>query len=348
MSRKRLTREITDSSQTEESEDFSETDAQLEGLNRFIGCYLLTSLHPSCKNHCYIGFTYDPIRRIRQHNGEIRGGQTKRTSVKRPWEMVLVIHGFPTSTLALQFEWAWQNTQKTTRLKHLQTAGSLQNIGNVWLLKAKIRFAYELLQVAPWSRLPLVINWFSDKRHSLLEDCTVPPIQMKTQIMDMATFCIYFSQNYADTADCPEDSGAEQSQASQPHSQASQSRLSQPTQSSNVYSGADSLDACALCSQQIPLLLNPFLQCPFSDCGAVFHLLCLGKHFVQAEQQELASGAARKIVPVSGRCTRCRSTLIWGDLIRMIKVTDRWREPRHLVDERGQRLQRDSNISIEL
>ena len=47
-------------------------------------CYLLTSLDPRFKNHTYVGFTVDPGRRIKQHNGELSNG-AKQTSRKRPW-----------------------------------------------------------------------------------------------------------------------------------------------------------------------------------------------------------------------------------------------------------------------
>ena len=47
-------------------------------------CYLLVSQDRSFADHTYIGFTVNPPRRIRQHNGEIKGG-AMRTHRKRPW-----------------------------------------------------------------------------------------------------------------------------------------------------------------------------------------------------------------------------------------------------------------------
>ncbi|CAD7961528.1 unnamed protein product [Amoebophrya sp. A25] len=74
----------------------------------FFGCYLLNS--ESQPRRSYVGFTVDPRKRIRQHNGEILGGarRTQRGD-GRPWRMVLVVWGFPNKVAALQFEWAWQN-----------------------------------------------------------------------------------------------------------------------------------------------------------------------------------------------------------------------------------------------
>jgi structure-specific endonuclease subunit SLX1 len=69
---------------------------------------LLKSAHEKFKDETYIGFTDNPLKRIRQHNGLIKGG-AKKTSKKRPWKLVLVISNFPNKILALKFEWAWQN-----------------------------------------------------------------------------------------------------------------------------------------------------------------------------------------------------------------------------------------------
>ena len=67
----------------------------------FYCCYLLRSLQSKHRNYVYIGTTPNPIQRLRQHNGEIAAGAHK-TEKKRPWEMLLLVHGFPTSTAALQ------------------------------------------------------------------------------------------------------------------------------------------------------------------------------------------------------------------------------------------------------
>ena len=51
----------------------------------------------------YVGYTVNPERRIRQHNGEITGG-AKYTQGKK-WEYVGYLTGFPDKYIALQCEW---------------------------------------------------------------------------------------------------------------------------------------------------------------------------------------------------------------------------------------------------
>uniref|UniRef100_A0A6B2LS06 GIY-YIG domain-containing protein n=1 Tax=Arcella intermedia TaxID=1963864 RepID=A0A6B2LS06_9EUKA len=104
---------------------------------RFFCCYLLCSLAEGYSNHAYIGFTVNPARRIRQHNGYIKQG-AKQTKKKRPWEMVLCVYGFPTKHAALYFEWSWQNPREGKGIRDV--VAQIKNIGNENHIPAKIRF----------------------------------------------------------------------------------------------------------------------------------------------------------------------------------------------------------------
>jgi predicted GIY-YIG superfamily endonuclease len=55
-------------------------------MREFFGCYLLESKNPKSKGRTYVGFTVNPRRRIRQHNGEIVNGafKTKRCVLATP------------------------------------------------------------------------------------------------------------------------------------------------------------------------------------------------------------------------------------------------------------------------
>ncbi|KAE8682402.1 putative Methyltransferase-related protein [Hibiscus syriacus] len=145
----------------------------------FFACYLLTSLSPRHKGHTYIGFTVNPRRRIRQHNGEIGSGAW-RTKSKRPWEMVLCIHGFPTSVSALQFEWAWQHPQGSVTVR--QSAATFKSFSGV---ANKIKLAYTMLTLPAWQSLNITVNYFSTKYTNHSACCPSLPEQMKVKVCSM-------------------------------------------------------------------------------------------------------------------------------------------------------------------
>ncbi len=86
----------------------------------FYACYFLRSYAGSGRSFgkTYIGSTPDPRRRKRQHNGDLTQG-ARRTSRGRPWEMEMIVYGFPSKIAALQFEWSWQKPHITRHLRVL-------------------------------------------------------------------------------------------------------------------------------------------------------------------------------------------------------------------------------------
>lgn len=125
-------------------------------LSTQIHCvYLLRSLNPKYPRRTYVGYTVNPSRRIRQHNGEITGG-AKRTIKARPWQMICYIEGFPDHRTGLQYEWI-NNHPKT---KRWNVKGRLKTMAETLL---KERFT----KTAPFSRdLNLTINWL-ESGHSM-------------------------------------------------------------------------------------------------------------------------------------------------------------------------------------
>ncbi|KAF6215926.1 hypothetical protein GE061_000262 [Apolygus lucorum] len=99
------------------------------------------------------GFTVNPSRRISQHNKGSKYGGAKRTNNKGPWEMAMIVCGFPNEISALRFEWAWQNPLQSRRLSALPKRKPRES-----LLAYHLRLLDKMLSSPPWIRLPLSIH----------------------------------------------------------------------------------------------------------------------------------------------------------------------------------------------
>lgn len=126
-------------------------------------CYLIRSTVN--KNLSYNGSTNDPIRRLRQHNGEISGGAF-RTHKARPWEYFAVIKGLPNHINALSCEWI---------LKHLARKSKYRGI------KGKISGLNDGLKLEQWTKPCKIKNkdmqlelYILEEYASLLDTDTLP------------------------------------------------------------------------------------------------------------------------------------------------------------------------------
>lgn len=115
-------------------------------------CYLL---HSISTHRTYIGVTNNRIRRLRQHNGELKRG-AKATRRGRPWVMVMYVDGFFDYRGALQFEWAW---------KHLRGRGITNRLNKLQVLMHKERWTRN----APLaSTVPLDVH-LNSPRHEVVD-----------------------------------------------------------------------------------------------------------------------------------------------------------------------------------
>ncbi|WOK96702.1 structure-specific endonuclease subunit [Canna indica] len=212
---------VEKSSPEEERNDFGETNPIEKGSSEeekgFFACYLLASLSPRHKGRTYIGFTVNPRRRIRQHNGEIRCGAW-RTKKGRPWEMALCIYGFPSNvsalqvycfelwrTLSLQFEWAWQHPRESLAVR--KAASSFKSLSG---LANKIKIAHTMLSLPAWENLNLTVNFFSTKYKKYTAGCPKLPKQMRTMLCIMDELPCYikgpiFDDNIEEDGDDDDD-----------------------------------------------------------------------------------------------------------------------------------------------
>lgn len=253
---------------------------------RFSGCYLLQSLK---RVRTYIGFTVNPTRRLKQHNGEIVRGGAKRTSVNRPWAMVAVVHGFFSSSQALQFEWAWQNP---TLCKSIRThAGIAKPAPGTHRPRFQFRTPTQqvealalLLSVPPWCHSPLSITVPGDKElwYKALGKIKLPD-----------WICVEFRSVEAMGKLEDYDFGSWMPVPERPL-----------------------VGDCGVCEENTGRTRRGTICVA---CGKHFHLHCLAAEGIKSST-ELGEGA---VIPASVQCTDCKRTIRWSELVRFARVVRR-------------------------
>ncbi|KAG2231602.1 hypothetical protein INT48_006688 [Thamnidium elegans] len=151
----------------------------------FYSCYLIRSLQEGHTNKTYVGSTPDPIRRLRQHNGELTQG-AYRTRKLRPWEHILVIYGFPSRKHALQFECAWQKPLQSRHTKCIANTdifkARLKSCRGLNSVMTKVRAAQLLLNTSPFSLLPLKLRFVLPTMQSMFLDGISLPKQISWSV----------------------------------------------------------------------------------------------------------------------------------------------------------------------
>jgi structure-specific endonuclease subunit SLX1 len=301
-----------------------------KGIPAFYGCYLLRStVRPSS---LYVGSTPNPLRRLDQHNGRVKGGavHTGRVSL-RPWEMTCIVGGFASNIAALQFEWAWQNSHltrhisqderisfATTRTKTSPRTGRTRRrpARPRTSLTEKLSNLHLLLRSPYFSKWPLELRFFSEDVYRVWQ-----------------TWCDRVDGRVPDHIKIRLDLKEEQAEATEPSTGRPPKRRKLDLVGKGGVEGVDATYAslrpvlekgqfvfdqdeqlnCDVCQRPLALNQDLILICPHGECRSISHVDCLAKH-LRAESQ------SETLIPTSGKCPSCQKELQWVDLMKELSI----------------------------
>jgi structure-specific endonuclease subunit SLX1 len=123
--------------------------------NRAYFVYLLASYNNDHIDATYVGATIDLDHRLRQHNGEIKGG-AHATSMRTAgsWKRYCYVTGFPTWQAALQFEWRWKQLSRKESLKTPPIERRMKALDKLLLLDQSTKNA---VPYSEWNSPPQVV-----------------------------------------------------------------------------------------------------------------------------------------------------------------------------------------------
>ena len=105
-------------------------------------------------NSTYVGATKNLERRLRQHNGELKGGAiitTSKLKCGKNWSRVCYVSGFPDWRAALQFEWRWKQISRTIINSNNPVNRRMEALNKLLSLKQSTSksLPYELWDIQP-------------------------------------------------------------------------------------------------------------------------------------------------------------------------------------------------------
>ncbi|KAI1505762.1 hypothetical protein F5X99DRAFT_217108 [Biscogniauxia marginata] len=260
----------------------------------------------------YIGSTPNPPRRLKQHNGEVKGGAA-RTSRKdrRPWEIIGLVSGFPGMVAALKFEWALSNphrslhipsTSRITVAKRRKRGGRPRRPPRTQA--SVVSNLHLLLRVPSFARWPLNLHFFDRTIYKAWEkvlDTSDEPIRRSVLV-------------YTDFG---------------PSSRANDDQSSEPwgihalpldhTPIKDYVAKTQSLYAferegnCVVCGEHLQPGKGLYATCPNTGCEGTGHISCWSRHL-------LGHNNTQDIIPVAGHCPKCKGEVLWGDMMKEVSL----------------------------
>lgn len=277
------------------------------------GVYLLNSI--TKKSSFYVGSTPNPLRRLRQHNGDLSKGGAYRTKKQgyRPWKLVLYVYGFPSKIFALQFEHAWQHAYQT---RHISLEEKLnpgkKHTGSGTSSHSKLANCRLLLNSNSFKRLGLKIAIFNKNiydiwnknRYNINEDIINEGdirINNKCDTELLGESVVIPGGNYDQIKEFMSEVIKEQDEYFEKYDKLIENN-----------------NECKLCFKEIKNneKLENLIICENKDCDASYHLSCLSDKFLNDEQLSENNVTEHHVLPIKGECVECGAINYWNMLIR--------------------------------
>ena len=143
-------------------------------------CYILRNKLEQFKNNTYNGSTNNPMRRLRQHNEEIKGGARATHGKGGAWEICAMLSGFPDHVNALSCEWRMKCPSGRPGKRERKYQG----------VKGRVSSLNEILPLERWTSKCVVNNSdFKMKLHILSDvveyvDVSEVPENITIEIVD--------------------------------------------------------------------------------------------------------------------------------------------------------------------
>ncbi|KAJ7128931.1 hypothetical protein C8R43DRAFT_685516 [Mycena crocata] len=266
----------------------------------FYACYLLKSIQTPTSTATYIGSTPNPPKRIRQHNGELTQG-ARKTRLRRPWVMQIIVFGFPSKLAALQFEWAWQHAHVS---RHLRDADGKAMLRRANTVGSNIHAVRLMLSTHPWSAWPLHVKLFTD---AALKGWKTANAKPGTPPLPPGFTCVVELEGVDGKSG--QDGSGRQGPLLVDDAQFTSAHLAKNT----ALLATNQRLTCSICDEELPNYSTDPLRttlCPTSGCTSVSHISCLSDDFLSAQTTDTG------MLPRGGRCRSCNVYVLWGDIIR--------------------------------
>ncbi|OTA99066.1 hypothetical protein M426DRAFT_325469 [Hypoxylon sp. CI-4A] len=268
----------------------------------------------------YIGSTPNPPRRLKQHNGEAKGGAV-RTSRKtlRPWEMVGLVSGFPSMVAALKFEWALNNPHTSLHIpseSRITTSTGRKRNGHPRRLphsmSSVLSNLHLLLRVPGFSRWPLNVHFFVPEVHEAWKKwCNTAnePLRTTTKILtDFKPTRLGSKETESPSIENP----SEKSWGIHALPLDYAPMKDYVTKTKSIYE-FEREGNCIVCGEHLEPGEGLYATCSHIRCEGTGHISCWSKHLLAGESNE-------QIIPISGHCPKCKDEVVWGDLMKEMSL----------------------------